>query len=405
MLQAREQRAAATLWRAQVHEKINWELFDRGVEAFTWAALEELARAARSDFLLSGARDGAEFARFVERGRPGAATARTTTTSILEPFVRLRSELEKPFAESSFLWRATGGPKGDLVAGDGHASCRCPAGATSGRSRSSTASTCSRPACAPQIGVKVFGPDLTTIDRVCKEIEQALKPIKGAQDVLAEPIMGKGYLEIKIDREKAARYGVSVGDIQDTIEVALGGRVITQTVEGRDRFPVRVRYARDFREDEEAVKRLLVSRGGMARRAAAVHADSRLMRRAHRPAPVPPPRARCRRPPPLQVPLAEVADVRIVEGPAMIKSENGRLRNYVTLNVRGDRDMVGFVEEAQRVVAEKVHAARGRPPRVERRVRAPGPGRQDAALHLPGRDRADLRDPLPDVQGPGRRRR
>src|SRR5207237_8216354 len=115
-----------------------------------------------------------------------------------------------------------------------------------------------------QIGVKVFGPDLETINRVCKEIEQALKPVRGAQDVIAEPIMGKGYLEIKIDRKKAARYGVRVGDIQDTIEVALGGRLITQTVEGRDRFPVRVRYARAFREDEEMVKRLLVSRGAMA---------------------------------------------------------------------------------------------------------------------------------------------
>src|SRR5207253_179024 len=77
--------------------------------------------------------------------------------------------------------------------------------------------------------------------------------------------MGKGYLEIKIDRQKAARYGVRVGDIQDTIEVALGGRVITQTVEGRDRFPVRIRYSRAFREDEVTVKRLLVSRGGMGR--------------------------------------------------------------------------------------------------------------------------------------------
>src|SRR5439155_17145173 len=115
-----------------------------------------------------------------------------------------------------------------------------------------------------QIGVKVFGPDLETINRVCKEIEQALKPIQGAQDVIAEPIMGKGYLEIKIDRQKAARYGVRVGDIQDTIEVALGGRVVTQTVEGRDRFPVRLRYARVYREDEQTVKRLLVSRSSMS---------------------------------------------------------------------------------------------------------------------------------------------
>src|SRR5207247_4403117 len=106
-------------------------------------------------------------------------------------------------------------------------------------------------------------PDLETINRVCKEVEQALKPIKGAQDVVAEPFMGKGYVEITIDRPKAARYGVRVGDIQDTIEVALGGRIITQTVEGRDRFPVRVRYARAFREDEQTVKRLLVSRNSM----------------------------------------------------------------------------------------------------------------------------------------------
>src|SRR6266446_168779 len=112
------------------------------------------------------------------------------------------------------------------------------------------------------IGVKVFGPDLESIVRASKEIETAIKTVNGAGSVIAEPVMGKGYLEIKIDREKAARYGVSIGDIQDTIEVALGGRIITQTVEGRDRFPVRVRYARVFREDEATVKRLLVSRGG-----------------------------------------------------------------------------------------------------------------------------------------------
>jgi Cu(I)/Ag(I) efflux system membrane protein CusA/SilA len=180
--------------------------------------------------------------------------------------------------------------------------------------------------------------------------------------VIAEPIMGKGYLEIKIDRTKAARYGVRVGDIQDTIEVALGGRVITQTVEGRDRFPVRVRYARAFREDEEMVKRLLVSRGNMTASAvgsgpsasdgmrppsaASTSGDWHVVAPEHSSGP-------------LQIPLAELADVRIVEGPAMIKSENGRLRNYVTLNVRGDRDIVGFVEEAQRVVAEKVRLPAG----------------------------------------------
>ncbi len=94
------------------------------------------------------------------------------------------------------------------------------------------------------IGVKVFGPDLPTIDRVCKDVEGALKPIEGARAVVANPIMGKGYLEIDIDLAKAARYGVSVEDIKNTVEVALGGQAVTQTVEGRERFPVRLRYPR-----------------------------------------------------------------------------------------------------------------------------------------------------------------
>jgi Cu(I)/Ag(I) efflux system membrane protein CusA/SilA len=185
--------------------------------------------------------------------------------------------------------------------------------------------------------------------------------------------MGKGYLEIEIDRQKAARFGLSVADIQDTIEVALGGRVITQTVEGRDRFPVRVRYARDFREDEQAVKRLLVARGsggaGMTGERASPTSSSQdsAMSLDERPARMPRREAQHSTMPehaasaaaPLQVPLGDVATVRIVEGPAMVKSENGRLRNYVTLNVRGDRDVVGFVEEAQRVVAEKVQLPEG----------------------------------------------
>src|SRR5439155_15623163 len=114
-------------------------------------------------------------------------------------------------------------------------------------------------------GGKVFGPDLDTVDRISKDIETAIKPVSGTDSVFAFPIRGKGYLEIAIDREKAARYGITVEDIQNEIEVALGGRVITYTVEERERFPVRFRYARSAREAEEAVPRLLVSPwGGMA---------------------------------------------------------------------------------------------------------------------------------------------
>jgi Cu(I)/Ag(I) efflux system membrane protein CusA/SilA len=124
---------------------------------------------------------------------------------------------------------------------------------------------------------------------------------------------------------------------------------VTQTVEGRDRFPVRIRYARDFREDEETVKRLLVTRGSMPAAGSMPAPDNlHAMPSEHAISGAA-----------VQVPLVEVADVRIVEGPAMIKSENGRLRNYVTLNVRGDRDVVGFVEEAQRVVAEKIQLPEG----------------------------------------------
>ncbi|RIK72255.1 MAG: hypothetical protein DCC67_19510, partial [Planctomycetota bacterium] len=192
------------------------------------------------------------------------------------------------------------------------------------------------------IGVKVYGDDLNQIQRVSEQVARVLKTIRGAVDVFPDQIVGEGYLEIDVDREKAARYGVNVGDVQDVVEVALGGQAITTTVEGRERFPVRIRYARDFRLDEESVRQLLVS--GSAGQAMTDGAASRS--------------ERAEAGPPQQVPLAAVADVRLVEGPSMIKSENGLLRAYVQLNVR-DRDIVGFVEEAQRAVAEQVDLPAG----------------------------------------------
>jgi copper/silver efflux system protein len=343
-------RRRTDLWIERINQKINWELFDRGVEAFTWAALEEFGRSANLRGLLDSVPHGEEYRRFVDevvRARNG----REHDGQVLQPFRALREELEKPFAKGAFLWRRQGGPQGDLKQ-ELDTVLQVPGWSNIWTQPIANRIDMLSTGVRTQIGVKVFGPDLETINRVCKEIEQALKPIQGAQDVIAEPIMGKGYLEIKIDRQKAARYGVRVGDIQDTIEVALGGRVVTQTVEGRDRFPVRLRYARVFREDEQTVKRLLVSRSsGMARQAMASSEETPTTGGDDRHMAAPGHGAGTG---PLQIPLAELADVRIVEGPAMIKSENGRLRNYVTLNVRGDRDIVGFVEEAQRVVAEKV---------------------------------------------------
>jgi Cu(I)/Ag(I) efflux system membrane protein CusA/SilA len=357
VLKAVEARRLA-LWREYVGDKVNWELFDRGVEAFTWAALEEIGREAGQHHLLAAGERGAEldhFARQAALARRGRAHDRKA----LESFVPLRRELERPFAKGLFLWRRTGGPKGDLLK-EIDTVVQVPGWSNIWTQPIANRIDMLSTGVKTPVGVQVFGPDLATIDKVSREIEAALKPLKGAQAVVAEPIMGKGYLEITIDREKAARYGVSVGDIQDTIEVALGGKVITQTVEGRDRFPVRIRYARDFREDEQQVKRLLVSRtmppagGGMP---GAAEADGRGSRmpgdEPHATAPWHASGGA------LQIPLAEVADVRTVEGPSMIKSENGRLRNYVTMTVTGERDLMSLVEEAQRVVAEKVQLPAG----------------------------------------------
>ena len=198
------------------------------------------------------------------------------------------------------------------------------------------------------VAVKVFGSKLDDIQRVSQEIAAVLRGVRGAADVFPDQIVGKGYVEIKIDRKKAARYGINVGDVQDVVEVAMGGRPLTMTVEGRERYPVRVRYARDYRDDVEALKNILVSARGMAADAGQAGGMGGMggadgcVRAA---APARPRRCRSRWP--------RVADIRVVEGPSMIKSENGLLRSYIQLRVR-DRDEVGFVEEAQRVVAEKV---------------------------------------------------
>lgn len=187
-----------------------------------------------------------------------------------------------------------------------------------------------------QLAVKVYGSSQDQIQEVSNEIADVLRGIPGAVDVVADQTVGKGYVEIQINREKAARYGIKVGDIQDVIEVALGGKAVTRTVEGRERYPVRVRYARDFRIDEESIRRMLVSSGGMDSTAET-------------------PEGMVQQP---AVYLGDVADVEVVEGPVMIKSENGLLRSYVQLNVR-DRDIMGFVNEAQRIVQEKIKLPEG----------------------------------------------
>jgi len=169
------------------------------------------------------------------------------------------------------------------------------------------------------VGVRVLGRNLDDVVRASNDIAAVLKGVRGAVQVVADPVRGKGYLEVRPKRDKAADLGVSVGTINEVVETALGGKVVTTTVEGRERHPVRVRFPRSWRLDEETAQQLPVPRS-----------DGR---------------------PP--VPLDAVADVRITEGPAAIRGENGLLRNYVRLNVRG-RSTSEFVEEGRRAVAASV---------------------------------------------------
>ncbi|MEX0678792.1 MAG: efflux RND transporter permease subunit [Pirellulales bacterium] len=344
-------------WHDRV-KRINWELFDQASEAFPWYAVEELAKGGSTLNLLGVAPRAGDAERFAVAAL-NAQLGNPFDRESFEPFLVQREGFEENFRSGVFLRPRQGGRQGDLVGDEMERVLKVPGWANIFTqpivNRIDMLSTGVR----TQIGVKVFGPDLETIDRVGKSIEEALKPLSGARDVLAAPIMGKGYVEIDIDRTRAARYGISVADIQNEIEVAMGGRAITFTVEDRNRFPVRIRYARSQREDEESLRRLLVNpgNGGGDMRVGGMAASTSMPKNGYGSAvPLPsehasgPQHAAANR---TLVPLSAVADVNVVEGPAVIKSEDGALLTYVTLNVAG-RDIVGFVDEAQRVVAQKV---------------------------------------------------
>jgi Cu(I)/Ag(I) efflux system membrane protein CusA/SilA len=299
---------------------LKWELFDRAVGAVNWAALEELERLERERKILA---------------REATADERQG----------IRAELDKPLADRLLLWQKT---KNDLVP-EMDSTLQFPGWGNIFTQPSINRIEMLSTGVRSQIGVKIFGDDLGKIQKVSQEVASVLQTVPGAANVVPDQIVGKGYVEIKIDRTKAARYRISVGDIQDVVEVAMGGKPLTVTVEKRERYPVRVRYARAFRDDVEALKRILVSAGSpmSAQGAGARGGMSGGMGGAATAA------APAASASPLQVPLAAVADVRVVEGLSMIKSENGRLRTYVQLAVR-NRDEIGFVEEAHRVVDQKV---------------------------------------------------
>ncbi len=165
-----------------------------------------------------------------------------------------------------------------------------------------------------QIAVKLFGDDLKTLEAKAIEVEGLLRTIPGAADIYAERGVGSPYLEIELKRNDLARYGVKMDEVLDVIETAIGGRNLTTTIEGRQRFPVRLRYARELRDSPEAIANILVSSMNGA-----------------------------------SIPLGKVAEIHSSTGPSMISSENGQLRVFVQCNVRG-RDLGGFVEEAKQKI-------------------------------------------------------
>ena len=174
-----------------------------------------------------------------------------------------------------------------------------------------------------QVGLKIFGNDLQTLEQISRQIADVLKTVDGAADVYPEQIGGSPYIDIEINRQAAARYGIDVGTIQDVIEKGIGETNLSVTIEGRRRFPIRVRYAPEFRSTPDDIARIpVISASGAA------------------------------------VPLGELAEISSVQGATMISSENGLLRGTVLLNVRG-RDIGSFVEEAKVALSQQVNLPAG----------------------------------------------
>jgi copper/silver efflux system protein len=169
------------------------------------------------------------------------------------------------------------------------------------------------------VGVKVFGPDLAEMEKIARQIEAALKTVPGTSSAYAERVIGGYYLDITPDREALGRYGLAIGDVQDVIATALGGEIVTTTVEGRERYGVNIRYPRDLRENPQAIAtevEIPLASGGA-------------------------------------IPLGEIAKVELIRGATSIRTENGRLAAYIYVDITG-RDLGGYVADAQKTVAARV---------------------------------------------------
>jgi Cu(I)/Ag(I) efflux system membrane protein CusA/SilA len=173
------------------------------------------------------------------------------------------------------------------------------------------------------LGIKILGPDLKVIERLGIEMEPVLKKIPGTRSVFAERVVGGKYIDFEINRREAARYGLTIQDVEDVIETAIGGKNITYTIEGRERYPVNLRYSRDYRDNLENIDRVMV------------------------PTPMG-----------MHIPIGQIAEIKITQGPPSIRDENGSLAGFVFVDIK-DRDMGSYVKEAKQNIKEQIQLPPG----------------------------------------------
>ncbi len=197
------------------------------------------------------------------------------------------------------------------------------------------------------VGVKIFGPDLDTLQRIGHDVERAAQTVPGTRSAFAERVVSGYYVDISIDREAAARHGLNIGDVQSVISAAIGGMAVTQTVEGRERYAVRVRYPQELRDTPERLAQVLVPMAHQASRPPGMTAASMAMPSSGA-GPLPTMAGRVG-----QVPLGEVATIRQETGPMVVRTENATPTAWVYIDVAG-RDLGSYVADAQRVVERQV---------------------------------------------------
>jgi len=175
------------------------------------------------------------------------------------------------------------------------------------------------------VGVKVFGSDLSEIERIGQHLEQILQKVQGTRSVYGERVAGGYFVDFDLKRREIARYGLTIREVQEVIMSAIGGENVSTTIEGRERYPINVRYPRELRDDPDKLSRTLVPTMSGA-----------------------------------QIPLSQLADIRLLEGPSMIRDENGRLSGYVYVDVdTGKRDIGGYINDAKAAVTRELKLPTG----------------------------------------------